>query len=113
MLERVAGALEYVDGPLRNEGIRKNKKLTLAKLNSYTVAENAVDDFIFKIIFKMISFEYLVHIQDIASCFFFAVAIRTAPERGLRFAIRTGVQNFRKFSMLFFTFVDPRYYMFV
>ena len=29
------------------------------------MAENSVDDFIFKIIFKMISFKYLVYIQEI------------------------------------------------
>ena len=34
------------------------------------IAKNFVDDFIFKIIFKMMSFKYsVIHIQEIASCF--------------------------------------------
>ena len=33
------------------------------------ITEYSVDDFIFKVIFKMISSKYLAHIQEMASCF--------------------------------------------
>ena len=52
-------------------------QISLPDLKEYTVckdkliAENSVNDFIFKIVFKTISFTYSVHLQEIASCFLY------------------------------------------